>query len=219
MAPSLTTKASADGRRMDLSFAAKGFGLLRTVQWTLSAVIVMSMAMSGWLAWDSQRLSEQAAEYEAAANRLEAWNQGFQQRARQAGLDVSAERTKTLNREVLFMKQLAQKRNFSWTRLLSELEEAVPPRISIASVTLNFSDSRISVTGSAQTLKNLTDFVDRLEQHGSFSNVVLSQHQMSAKENGQPSLSEQRSERAVIETVDFGMTVGYRPSVPGGRRG
>jgi len=206
------------GHDMDLAFAAKGFDLLRRAQWGLVAVIVVSLSSAGWMWWDSRELSRQALEYEAAADRLDASNEGFRIQARQAGIDVSNERTKNVTREVAFMKQLAQKRNFSWTRLLSDLEEAVPPRVSIASVTLNFSDARISVTGSAQSLKNLTEFVDRLEQHGSFSNVVLSQHQLAAKEGGREGVpANARTEGASIEAVDFGMTVGYRPSGRGGR--
>jgi Tfp pilus assembly protein PilN len=213
-------RRSSVGQSIDLSFSAKGFDLLRWAQWGMAVVIFVSLGYAGWLWWDSQDLSQQAQDYEVAANRLDAANQGYRLQARQAGIDVSDQRTKNVNREVNFLKQLTQKRNFSWTRLLSDLEEAVPPRVSISSVTLNFSDSRISVTGSAQALKHLTEFVDKLEQHGSFSNVVLSQHQLSAKDNGQaPSPADQRTERSPSEAVDFGMTVGYRPSGRGGQGG
>ena len=216
----LKRRRSSVGRGIDLSFAAKGFDLLRWAQWGMTVVILVSLGYAGWLWWDSQDLSQQAQDYEMAANRLDAANQEYRLQARQAGIDVSDQRTKNVNREVNFLKQLTQKRNFSWTRLLSDLEEAVPPRVSIASVTLNFSDSRISVTGSAQALKHLTEFVDKLEQHGSFSNVVLSQHQLSAKDNGQASSpADQRTERSSSEAVDFGMTVGYRPSGRGGQGG
>jgi len=157
--------------------------------------------------WDSRAIVEAAAKYEQAAERVRETSRQFLAQASRAGLDLSDGRIKALNREVDFANQLLEKRAFSWTRFLSQLEDAVPPHVSISSVVLSFKDSIITLNGTALTLKDVTALVNNLENHADFHDVVLSQHRF--KESGDGKISGQDTSGM----VEFTLTVMYRPAL------
>ena len=133
-------------------------------------------------------------------------------RSKQAGYDVSDERLKELEQEVSFTNQMLAKRAFSWTRVLTDLEEAVPPHVSIGSIALSFKDgvSTITLTGSAFGLRDLTALVNDMESHAAFRQVVLSHHQtQGSPEKADGQLRDKDGPRA----VEFSLTVTYRPSL------
>lgn len=202
-----------DPLRLHLSLGAKGFGLIRLAQWALAVTVVGSIGSAVWLWWDSRFLLDEAAQYEVAAERVRGTTGEFVKQATQAGFDLSEARVKVLTREVAFANQLLEKRTFSWTRFLSHLEEAVPPRVSISAVQLNYKDSIITLNGTALTLKDLTALVNGLEEHAAFRNVVLSQHrfQEARTAGGQAGVEKVHGGEGA-RTVEFTMTVTYRPA-------
>ncbi len=193
--------------RLSVSLAGQGFGWLRTAQWAMTLVIVGSLGAAAWMWWNSRDIVEAAVKYEQAADRVHETSRQFLTQASRAGLDLSDGRLKTLSREVDFANQLLEKRAFSWTRFLSELEDGVPPHISISSVTLSFKDSTITLNGTALTLKDVTALVDNLENHPAFHDVVLSQHRF--KESGDGKIPGQ----VPFGTVEFTLTVMYRSAL------
>jgi len=193
--------------RLSVSLAGRGFELLRAAQWAMALVIVGSLGSAAWMWWDSRAIVEAAAKYEQAAERVRETSRQFLAQASRAGLDLSDRRIKALNREVDFANQLLEKRAFSWTRFLSQLEDAVPPHVSISSVLLSFKDSTITLNGTALTLKDVTALVNNLENHPAFHDVVLSQHRF--KESGDGKISGQDPSGM----VEFTLTVMYRPAL------
>jgi hypothetical protein len=191
--------------RLGLVFTASGVQILRTVQWMLVIMTVSSIAWTVWLWHDGQWLAEEAAQYEAAGARVQAQNHQFAAEAIRAGMDVSPERMKTITRQASFMTHVQKSRSLSWSRLLTDLEEAVPPHISLSSVSLNFANSTIALKGTALTLKDLTGFVDQLEAHHAFSQAVLSEHHIAETERA-------ASAHDILRSLEFVMTVHYRPS-------
>ena len=193
---------------LHLSLTASGFLLLRVVQWGLTFAIAGSATVALWFWWDSRVIDELAAQRERATGRAQETNRQFDQQAAQAGMDLSEARAKELGHQVAFVNRLTEQRAFSWTRFLSDLEDAVSPHISISSVGLDFKDTVITLNGTALTLKDLTTMVNKLDNHPAFRNVVLSQHRFlepSARgESSTPGKDETR-------TVEFTMTVTYRP--------
>jgi Tfp pilus assembly protein PilN len=173
----------------------------------MALVIVGAVVSAGWLWWDSRGLEEEASRYEQAKQRVLEINRRFVEQASLAGINVSEGRINSLPREVAFANQLLEKRAFSWTRFLSDLEEAVPPRISISSVTLNFKDKTITLNGMALTLKDLTALVAGLESHPAFKEVVLSQHRLQ-EDDAEAGPAAGHKEKA--ETIDFSLSVAYR---------
>jgi hypothetical protein len=191
--------------RLHLSLTAPGFQFLAGAQWIMLLTIAGSIVTAAWLGLQAYDLGNQAAGYEQATKRVQDLNRHFVKLAAQAGHDLSDKRIEELTREVSFANHLLEKGAFSWTRFLSDLEDAIAPRISFTSVMLNFKDSVIKLNGNALTLKDLTAQIDRLEGHPAFRNVVLSQHRI--EELHGPATDDTKP----LQTVSFTMTVVYRP--------
>jgi len=100
--------------------------------------------------------------------------------------------------QVGFANDLIAKRVFSWTRFLSDLEETVPPRVSINSIRIDFKDAIIAIGGSALSLKDLTAFIISLEDHRAFKDAALLQHRV--RDN---------------DIVEFSLTVRYQSQAMG----
>ncbi len=96
--------------------------------------------------------------------------------AKQEGIDLSEASLQRLPAEVGLANQLLTKRNFSWTRFLSGLEEAIPPRVAIESVRLDPGSAVIHLTGSAVSLEDVTALTIKLQDHPTFRDPVLGQH-------------------------------------------
>lgn len=185
---------------------------VRIAQGGLSLTIVGLLGFTGWAWWERGRLEEQAAQYEEAAAREQVLAQRVVTEAKQAGLDLSEKQLRTLGREVAFADQLLEKRTFSWTRFLGDLEGALPSRISISSVTLNFKDSRITLNGTAKTFRDMTVLVDGLERHTSFDRVVLTNHRVKKTKSAEASLASSTG-GGDEQAVEFTLTVSYRSNL------
>ena len=167
-----------------------------------------AFGMTAWAWWASQDLTEEAQRYEQATERVQRQTQQLVAESKRVGLELSDKQTGILAREAVFANQLLEKRAFSWTRFLGDLESALPARISIGSVALNFKDSTITLNGAARTFKDLTAFVDGLEEHPAFFNVVLSNHRIK-----EPKGEERKHGQAPdpgMQTVEFTLTVNYK---------
>lgn len=189
------------------SLAAQELAVVHLAQWALAAVVTGSIIVTGWFWWDSRTLDEQAAQYETAAARIQEANRQFAQESLRAGFDLSETRRKTLAQEISFAKRVAEQHAFSWTQFLSALEETVPVRVSINSVALVPKEAVISLSGSALALTDVTAFVNALESHRAFRNVVLSQHRV------QESSKDGERQAPSRPAIEFTLTVTYRPPV------
>jgi|GEM_PF-724047 len=206
--------------RLYLSLATPGVALARAAQWGMVLLIVGSLGVAFWCWRGSRPLDEKAARYELSTARAQELNRQFADQMARDGLTLTAEEMTTLVRDVKFANQLAENRVFSWTRLLSDLEEAVPPRVSISSVTLNFKESTILLNGAVRALPDLTALVDSLVTHDKFRKVVLSQHRVqtppgSATGVSQPGVADTTANTIGKESsrqVEFSLTVAYHPA-------
>lgn len=113
--------------------------------------------------------------------------------ARQEGIDLSADALRRLSFEVGLANQLLGKRMFSWTKFLTELEQAVPARLALSSVRLEQAGAMVRLTGTAISLEDVTAFTVGLQDHAVFRDPVLAQHRDGS--NG---------------LVEFDVTVQYR---------
>ena len=113
--------------------------------------------------------------------------------ARREGIDLSAEALKRLPSDVELANQLLEKRTFSWTKFLTELEQTIPPRLALNSVRLDQAGTTVRLTGTAAALEDITAFTVGLQDHATFKDPILAQHRV-----GQNGL------------VEFDVTVQYR---------
>ena len=148
----------------------------RMVQWVMVALSLAALVVCGWWWCESARVRQVAEQYERATARVLEGNRQFTAQLAREGLTATPEALAVISRKVAFAKELAGKQAFSWSRLLADLEAVVPARTSIKTVALNFHDSRVSVRGEAQSLKDFNVLVESFQRHPAFREVVVSDH-------------------------------------------
>lgn len=208
-------RRSASLPHLPHSLTAPGYGLLRAAQAGLAVAILASLLWAGWLYRESASLQAAAARMEQADARLRDAARHEQAQAKQAGFDVSEGRLKTLAPEVAFANRLLEKRAFSWTRLLNDLEAAVPPHISLHAVAVSFKDSTVALNGAARTLLDVATLVNALERHQAFHTVTLGQHQVRGKT---PEMAAASTEPDPTRHVSFSLSATYQPDEGGAPR-
>lgn len=98
--------------------------------------------------------------------------------ARHEGIDLTEEALKRLPFEVELANQLLKKRTFSWTKFLTELEQAIPSRLVLSSVRLDQAGTMVRLTGTAMSLEDITAFTIGLRDHATFKDPILAQHRV-----------------------------------------
>lgn len=98
--------------------------------------------------------------------------------AAQEGIDLSEASLRRLPTEVALANQLLEKRMFSWTKFLTGLEQAIPPRLALSSVRLDAGGTSVHLLGTAVTLEDITAFTVGLQDHPTFKEPVLAQHRV-----------------------------------------
>ena len=81
-----------------------------------------------------------------------------------------------LSVEVDFINRMILREAFSWTGVLSDLEEGVPDGVSIVEISPEFNDRKIEISGVARSVKEALTFVDMLGRSGHFKDVFLLRH-------------------------------------------
>ncbi|OQW37805.1 MAG: hypothetical protein A4E19_12345 [Nitrospira sp. SG-bin1] len=98
--------------------------------------------------------------------------------ARQEGIELSEEALKRLPLEVELANQWLEKKTFSWTRFLTELEQVLPSQLTLNSVRLEQAGTMVRLTGAAMSLEDITAFTVGLQGHALFKDPVLAQHRV-----------------------------------------
>ncbi len=189
--------------------------ILRVMQWMAVVLCCASLAVAFTWWNDSVVMEETATHLDKAVQRLNQANTSRAERMTRERLTLSADQIATITRDVRFVNQLAEKRAFSWSRLLADLETTIPPHMALRTVQLNFQDSTVALHGSAASLQDIHTFMTNLEHHAAFRHAALASHRLEHQES-QPAGGSQAS-MATPDTVhsargvDFQLTVGYRP--------
>ena len=146
--------------------------------------------------WDVRQgllVHEEIQTIEAELSRVHQLDRTLMEEAKREGVDLSEAALKRLPLEVELANQLLEKRTFSWTKFLTELEQAIPPRLSLSSVRLDQAGKTVQLAGTAMSLEDITAFTVGLQDHAIFKDPVLAQHRVGS--NG---------------LVEFDVTVQYR---------
>lgn len=182
--------------RINLSTRYRGYlGLTRIVLVLIAAVLVVAIV------WDLQQvvaLSSEASQMEPAVARVRAQDRYFVKQARSENIDLSEAALQRLPEEVGFANRLIAERTFSWSKLLGELEETVPPGLAINGVQHDLGKTvTIRLSGSATSLETITAFTLSLGSHPAFYDPELVRHRV----------------RERTGLVEFDLRVGHRGEV------
>lgn len=184
---------------------------LYAVQWSLVGITLLSVGLTGWWWQESQDLGVMAERYDTAAARTEMLNRQFDVQLAREGLTLPGDEIAIVQGKIAFANQLAGKRAFSWTRLLSELEETVPEHVSIASVKLDFQQSNIVIDGLARNLQDVNAFVQTLQGHQAFQKALLSKHEMrEGRDGGAVTVPIEGASGNPHHGIEFTLAVSYR---------
>ena len=144
-----------------------------------SALIGLCVVLSSAIVWNVGQAVTAYQESSRIGRELERVRQldrDLLAEASRDGLDLSDGVLQVLPTEVAFANQLLAKRMFSWTKFLTGLEQAIPPRVALTSVRLDAGGTIVHMTGAALSLEDITAFTVGLQGHPSFKDPVLAQH-------------------------------------------
>jgi Fimbrial assembly protein (PilN) len=192
---------------------------LRTLQWGLIGLTVLSVGLIGWWWQETQEIDAIAERYETAALRTATLNRQFEAQLVREGLSLPGDQIAMLQGKIAFANLLSEKRAFSWTRLLSELEETVSANVSIGSVKLDFQQSSIVVDGLARSLQDVKVFVETLQTHRAFQKAVLAKHEMHKGRDGGAVVPIEGRVDAPHHDIEFTLAVDYRAAIMNGSIG
>ncbi len=198
-----------------LSITPPATKLLNVMQWVAVVVCCASLALT--LKWwnDSVVMEATATHLDRVVQRLNHANTSRSESMTRERLTLSMDQIAAIQHNVLFVNQLAEKRAFSWSRLLADLEATIPPQMALRTIQLNFQDSTIALHGSAASLQDLHAFMSNLEHHTAFRHATLASHRIVHPESHP--LRPSQTNPAELDTlrsapsVDFQLAVGYRP--------
>ena len=198
---------------MHLSFQSPAVSVLRRTQWILFLVAITSFGIAVSFLRESTFFDEQSEYYEHERARQHRITQLLTADMERSGVTLTDQQIEAVRKEVAFANQLTAKRDFSWTEMLRNLEDALPPRVSIHSVRLNFQDSTIQLQGSVRTMQDLDALVTRLDQAETFSKVGLTQHNIltnagAPRRTTEGTVAAQPNQRSA-DTIDFALIVTY----------
>ncbi len=145
----------------------------RVVIMLVAGVIGLAMLWDisrAWLAW------QDVESMESALKQVQDRDRELLNDAQREGINLSEAALLVLPKEIEFANQLIEKRSFSWTRFLTELERAIPQRIAVNSIRLDPTNSTIMLTGSARALEDITTLTVTFQDHPQFKEPVLGQH-------------------------------------------
>ena len=198
---------------MHLSFQPPAVTVVRGVQWALSLIALTCLGFAVLFLLESRSLGEQSDYYEHALVRQQRVTQLLTEDMARAGLTLTDEQINAVRKEIAFANQLTEKRDFSWTEMLHNLEEGMPPHVSINSVRLNFQDSTIRLQGTVKTMQDLDALVTKLNEAGTFSRVGLTEHNIQTNvgptSRSTEAVAADQSERRAANAIDFTLTVTY----------
>ncbi len=179
---------------------------VRAVQWTqrgLTAGCFAALVVVGWWGWNSRAVDETAAAYEQSTVRTERATSEFLERMRQDRLAFSQEQVAMIREQVAFANRLSEKRSFSWTQLLSDLEATLPPHVALINIKLDFQESAIVLEGTAVRLQDVNVFITQLHGHRAFRHAVLDKHEIRHETGENPMAGD--------AAIEFRLSVRYHP--------
>lgn len=187
-----------------LTIVPRLIGVTRGIQWGMSSLAVGAGLLTGWMWWNIETLNEEAVRYAIAAERTDASNRRLTAQLSQEHLTLSAQQITAIQEELRFVNQLAEKREFSWTQLLHDLEETLPAGTSISKIQRDVKHATITLDGRATGMGALNTLMSALQSRAHFRAPLLHHHTFVGAEH--PNGSGERESPG----VEFSLTVHYR---------
>ncbi len=184
----------------DLNLSTRPFPAYRLFNFALAVVLALLLVVSVWQAMGFVRFSRLAnairtSEVDA---RIEAEALGNRVSEMESRLD-RPEATAKLN-EIGFLNRLIVRKNFSWTRLLADLETLVPNNVHLVNLAPeigNNGEITLQIDLQGRSIADVSEFIHRMEKSPVFRNITVS--------------TEQKRQTTASVDIDIKLAVIYRP--------
>ena len=166
------------GRQFQINISSRyRAGMTHYRIWLIGGCIGLLLSIV-WSLWQGVLIYEESQIIEAELERVRQLDHMVMAEAKKEGIDLSEGALQRLSSEVDLANQLLEKRTFSWTTFLGELEQTIPPRLALTSIRLDQAGKTVQLTGTATDLEEITAFTVGLQNHATFKDPVLAQHRV-----------------------------------------
>jgi Tfp pilus assembly protein PilN len=149
---------------ISINFASKNYRLIERVRIiVLAGIVIFCMTLAGMI-WADVSLRMSSSRMDLKLKELEA--------SLEQARPMLREREQ-LVKDFSAMTGLMEAKNFSWTRLLTNIEAVVPKGVALNKVGFNPKDHALTLEGRAHTPESLRTLVERLEKSSSFKDPFL----------------------------------------------
>lgn len=183
--------------KIQINLTSIDYKKITRIKWILNAVILFSGILLFVNIYSYTINRNGLKEIGDDISRLRKQEMKLDEELKKSGLEFSAPEMQALDKKIISINSLLSKRTDFWTLLLSHLEADVPKNISVKSIKPNLNDGNIDLAGEAFSLKDLTDFIIKLEGSPNFKDAFLVSQKVEGKER---------------ERVTFSLKVKYKPS-------
>ncbi len=186
--------------RSDLNLSTRPFPAYRVINLALAIVFAVLLVISVWQAYGFIRFSSMARDIRDDEQNVRVEAESLGKHAAELKLRLDRpEATAKLN-EIEFLNSLITRKDLSWTRLFSNLEDMVPESVHLVSLRPDVMEGGpvvlyLEVVG--RSIADVSRFIEALEQSPEFENVVVS--------------VEQKGEPTVTTDVSITLTANYFP--------
>ena len=185
----------------DLNLSTRPFPAYRAVNVAFASVLIVLIVLSVWQAIGFMKYSKLARSVrpEEQAARVDAESLG--QRVAELGSRLDRpESTAKLN-EIGFLNHLILRKDFSWTRLFTNLEDMVPDNVHLTNLTPEIAANggiTLHLGVQARSIADVTAFIKRIETSPVFENVIVM-----AEQKNETSVSNVSNEVTVTLTAIY----------------
>lgn len=159
--------------KFEINLASEDYRKIRIIQAGLyiSSGILFVTVLIG--IQDLLVYKRQLATFEEGINKLNQEKIKLDDELDKEDLGPKEEEAKVIASKVSYINSLISQKSSSWTSLLTDLERAIPRNISISSIQPDFNEGKISLSGIALSLEDLTNLIIKLEDSPIFEGVFL----------------------------------------------
>lgn len=168
--------------KIQINLTSIDYKKITRIKWILNAVILFSGILFFVNIYSYIINRNGLKEIGDDISRLRKQEMRLDEELKKSGLEFSAPEMQAINKKITSINSLLSKRTDFWTFLLSHLEAEVTKNISINSIKPHFNEGSIDLEGEAFSLKDLTDFIIKLEESPNFKDVFLISQKVEGKE-------------------------------------
>jgi Tfp pilus assembly protein PilN len=126
------------------------------------------------------------AELRLAEERLREYQESIQQSEQILATlpqRLSPQEVERFGERIALYNRIIQGANFSFARLLFELERVIPANVTLTEIQPDFSAGGVTLSGMAKTMDDLLRTVERLKERQTFHQVYLRDHAVEKRTN------------------------------------